>query len=76
MCFVLSESTRDTKGLIVRKTLFLCALFIFNAGCNVNESKEARIQKLESLHAQTKETIAELEARIVTLESQAQINDK
>ena len=51
------------------KKIFLiatCSLFLF--GCNMNPSKEARIQKLETEMKQTMNEINKLESRIQTLE--------
>ncbi len=62
--------------LSLRRTLLGLSIVILCGGCNMNESKEARIQKLESLNAQNMDTIAELEARIAALESQTQLNHK
>jgi hypothetical protein len=51
------------------KITFLLAFFsLFIVGCNMNPSKEARIQLLETNMEQTLETIDELEDKVQTLE--------
>jgi len=52
------------------KKIFLllgCALFLFS--CNMNPSKEARIQKLETEVQQTTDKISKLENRLEMLEA-------
>lgn len=52
----------------MNKTLGIIALSIFTLGCNINPSKEARIQQLETDVQQSTEKIDQLEKRIETLE--------
>lgn len=50
------------------KKVFLCiACSVFLLGCNMNPSKEARIQKLETEIEQTLDRVSELESSIQTL---------
>jgi outer membrane murein-binding lipoprotein Lpp len=52
------------------KKVFLCiACSVFLLGCNMNPSKEARIQKLETEVQQTLDRVSELESSIQTLKS-------
>lgn len=53
----------------MKQLLITTALLILCVGCNVNESKEGRIQKLEAQSQQTTTKLQELEQRIQTLES-------
>jgi hypothetical protein len=46
--------------------LTLCSLCLL--GCNINPSKEARVQKLEAEMLQTMDKINALESRVQTLE--------
>lgn len=56
------------KQKIMKNALTIIALSIFFIGCNVNLSKEARIQKLEAEIQQSIEKIDQLEKRIGSLE--------
>ena len=53
----------------MKQLLITTALLISIAGCNINESKEARIQKLETNSEQTASKLQELEQRVQALES-------
>ena len=48
----------------------MATLSVFLSGCNMNPSKEARIQKLETEIEQSLEKIEDLETRVGALESQ------
>lgn len=52
----------------MNKILGMIALSVFTLGCNINPSKEARIQQLETEVQQSMEKINQLESRIETLE--------
>jgi len=52
----------------MKKLLLTATLSFLFLGCNMNPSKEARIQQLESEIKQAKEQISELEERVQTLE--------
>ena len=54
----------------MKKAFGILALSVFFMGCNINPSKEARIQKLETEIQQSIEKINQLEKRIETLEEQ------
>lgn len=53
----------------MKKLLLLAFLSLTIFGCNVNPSKEARIQQLESEIEQTTEKIDTLISKVQTLES-------
>lgn len=53
----------------MRKALIILCLATFFIGCNMNPSKEARIQKLESEIQQSIDQINQLEKRVANLES-------
>ena len=55
---------------MIKKTILIATVFLFLSGCNMNPSKEARIQKLEMEIQQSLEKIEDLETRIGALESQ------
>ncbi|MGA9238223.1 hypothetical protein [Robiginitalea sp.] len=55
---------------MIKKTVLIATLSVFLSGCNMNPSKEARIQKLETEIQQSLEKIEDLEARVRALESQ------
>ncbi|MEM1328918.1 MAG: hypothetical protein AAGI23_23370 [Bacteroidota bacterium] len=52
----------------MKKVLGIIAMSVLFVGCNMNPSKEARIQKLETEVQQSMEKINQLEERIETLE--------
>ena len=52
----------------MKKALGIIALSVFFIGCNMNPSKEARIQKLEAEIQHTVEKINQLEKRVEALE--------
>ena len=53
----------------MKKAFVIVALSILFVGCNMNPSKNARIQKLESEILQSVEKIDQLEKKVETLES-------
>ena len=53
---------------MIKKLVFITTLSMFLCGCNMNPSKEARIQKLEMEIQQSLVKIEALEARVQTLE--------
>lgn len=55
---------------MIKKTVLIAILSVFLYGCNMNPSKEARIQKLETEIQQSQEKIEGLEIRVGALESQ------
>ena len=55
---------------MIKKTVLIATLSVFLSGCNMNPSKEARIQKLEMEIQQSLEKIEDLETRVGALESQ------
>ena len=56
------------------KNVFLIACFsLLLMGCNMNPSKEARIQDLEAKVEQTQEQVESLESRVIELESAQQV---
>ena len=55
---------------MIKKTVLIATLSVFLSGCNMNPSKEARIQKLETEIQQSLEKIEDLDARVRALESQ------
>jgi predicted RNase H-like nuclease (RuvC/YqgF family) len=55
---------------MIQKTVLIATLSVFLSGCNMNPSKEARIQKLETEIQQSQEKIEGLEIRVRALESQ------
>jgi len=55
---------------MIKKTVLIASLTVFLYGCNLNPSKEARIQKLETDIEQSLEKIGGLETRVQILESQ------
>jgi len=55
---------------MIKKTVLIASLSVFLSGCNMNPSKEARIQKLEMEIQQSLEKIEDLETRVHALESQ------
>lgn len=55
---------------MIKKTVLIATLAVFLTGCNMNPSKEARIQKLETEIQQSQEKIEGLEIRVGALESQ------
>ena len=55
---------------MIKKIVLIATLSVFLSGCNMNPSKEARIQKLETEIQQSLEKIEDLEARVQALESQ------
>jgi len=55
---------------MIKKTVLISSLLVFLSGCNMNPSKEARIQKLETEIQQSQEKIGDLETRVQILESQ------
>ena len=55
---------------MIKKLVFITTLSVFLSGCNMNPSKEARIQKLETEIRQSLDKIDALETRVQTLESQ------
>jgi len=52
----------------MRKTLFIAMLAILCLGCNINPSKEARIQQLEAEMQQMNNAVMELESQVQALE--------
>ena len=52
----------------MKKVFGIIAISVLFIGCNMNPSKEARIQKLETEIQQSMEKINQLEKRIETLE--------
>jgi PBP1b-binding outer membrane lipoprotein LpoB len=55
---------------MMKKIVLLAAISILFSGCNMNPSKEERIQKLETELQQSLDKIGDLEIRIQTLEGQ------
>lgn len=55
---------------MTKKTILLTALWLSLAACNMNPSKEERLQTLETEIMQTQERIEALEARVQILETQ------
>ena len=55
---------------MIKKTVLIASLLVFLSGCNMNPSKEARIQELESAIEQSQEKIEDLETRVQALENQ------
>ena len=53
----------------MKHILVIIALSIFLFGCNMNPSKEARIQKLETETLQSVEKIKQLENKVEALEN-------
>jgi hypothetical protein len=53
----------------MKRLLTVSGLVVFFAGCNVNESKEGRIQKIEEQNEQAAIRLQQLEARIQVIES-------
>lgn len=53
----------------MKKVFMIIAISVLLAGCTMNKSKEARIQKLESEAVKSAENIIQLEERIVNLEA-------
>lgn len=53
----------------MKKLLLLASLSLIIFGCNMNPSKETRIQQLESDREQTLKKIDKLEIRVQTLEN-------
>jgi outer membrane murein-binding lipoprotein Lpp len=69
------------NGLIIetmiKRIVLIAAVSVFLSGCNMNPSKEARIQKLESAIEQSQEKIEDLETRVQALETHnAQLQKK
>lgn len=61
----------------MKKNLLIIALSLFIYGCNMNPSKEARIQELETEMLVAKEKIDTLEKRINTLEDmKSELNER
>jgi len=52
----------------MRKTLIIAMLAILFIGCNINPSKEARLQKLEAEMQQMNNAVMELESQVQALE--------
>ncbi len=52
----------------MRKTLLTLALTTLLIGCNMNPSKEARLQKLEAEMQQMNNAVMELESQVQALE--------
>ena len=52
----------------MKKLLLISTLTFFFAGCNMNPSKEARIQKLETEIQEVEDKLQQLEDKIQTLE--------
>jgi len=52
----------------MKKTFLIAALSLVFFGCNINPSKEARIQKLETELQQTIEKVQKLETSVQRLE--------
>jgi len=62
---------------MIKKTVLISSLLVFLSGCNMNPSKEARIQKLETEIQQSLEKIEDLEIRVQALETHnAQLQKK
>ena len=59
----------------MKRVLIITALLLMVSGCNYNESKEARIQNLESQNERTATKLKQLEDRIQSLESKLSTND-
>lgn len=53
------------------RLLIATAVLVSFIGCNINESKEGRLQKLEAQSKQTAAKIQDLQQRIESLESHA-----
>ena len=53
---------------LMNKLILTATLSLFLLGCNMNPSKEARLQKLEAEIEQSMDNVNELENRIQTLE--------
>lgn len=63
------------KSIMNRRFLIItCCLML--AGCNRNESKEARIQKLEMAAKKAKTELRDLENRVHSLESRIESNEQ
>lgn len=54
---------------IMKKLLIITALFAFFAGCNANESKEARLRKLEKEAVVTRRKLQDLEDSVQAVEA-------
>lgn len=52
----------------MKKVILISTLFLFLLSCNMNPSKEARLQKLEAEIQQSMEKINTLEASVQALE--------
>ena len=65
---LLEYTTIKQTSTIMKKILLIasCSLFLF--GCNINPSKEARIQKLETEIQQTMDKVSNLENKVQLLE--------
>jgi len=59
---------RQSKSGSMKSIFLIVILSMLFVGCNMNPSKEARIQELESEMQQTTDKISELEIRIQLLE--------
>jgi septal ring factor EnvC (AmiA/AmiB activator) len=55
---------------MIKTTVLIATFSVFLSGCNMNPSKEARIQKLETGIQQSQDKIEGLETRVRALESQ------
>lgn len=64
-----TQANHILKSDAMNKILLIAAFSLFFIGCNMNPSKEARIQKLETEVQQSTEKIKTLENRIQTLEA-------
>lgn len=62
------SSKQNRKDFKMKKVFVIIAISVLFIGCNVNPSKEARIQKLENEIQLSMEKINQLEKRIETLE--------
>jgi len=58
------------KSRVMRKAFLIIILSLFFFGCNINPSKEARIQKLETEAQQTIDKIKNLERSLQKLEGE------
>jgi TolA-binding protein len=55
---------------MIKKLVFITTLSVFLSACNMNPSKEERLQTLETEIKQSQQRIEALEARVQILETQ------